>query len=77
MALAKVCGIETEYGIMVRGAESNPVVGLLVAHQRVRRPGSGRDAARTGWDFKDEQPGSDARGFSLDASWSPSWRPTW
>ena len=25
MAIPKVCGIETEYGIMVRGADSNPV----------------------------------------------------
>ena len=25
MALPKVCGIETEYGIVVRGAENNPV----------------------------------------------------
>ncbi len=25
MALPKVCGIETEYGIVVRGADNNPV----------------------------------------------------
>ena len=25
MALTKVCGIETEYGIIVRGADLNPV----------------------------------------------------
>ena len=25
MAVPKVCGIETEYGILVRGAENNPV----------------------------------------------------
>ena len=66
MALAKVCGIETEFGIMVRGAESNPVsASSLLINAYVARV-SGRDAARTGWDFNDEQPGSDARGFSLD-----------
>ena len=37
MALPKVCGIETEYGIVVRGAENNPVVGVLAADQRLRR----------------------------------------
>ena len=25
MALTKVCGIETEYGIVVRGGDNNPV----------------------------------------------------
>jgi proteasome accessory factor PafA2 len=66
MALPKVCGIETEFGIMVRGAESNPVsASSLLINAYVARV-SGRDAARTGWDFNDEQPGSDARGFSLD-----------
>ena len=30
MAIRKVCGIETEYGIMVRGAESNPVAASSV-----------------------------------------------
>ena len=29
MAIAKVCGIETEYGILVRGADSNPVARLV------------------------------------------------
>ena len=71
MALPKVCGIETEFGIMVRGAESNPVVGLVAADQRLRRRVNGRDAARTGWDFNDEQPGNDARGFSLDDVMAP------
>jgi proteasome accessory factor A len=25
MAIRKVCGLETEYGIILRGAESNPI----------------------------------------------------
>ena len=66
MAIAKVCGVETEYGILVRGsvsdATANPVTAssllinaYLSAHQR-----------KVGWDFDDEHPGSDARGFSVD-----------
>jgi proteasome accessory factor A len=66
MAIPKVCGIETEYGILVRGslhdATSNPVTAssvlinaYLSANQR-----------KVGWDFNDEHPGTDARGFSVD-----------
>ena len=62
MAIAKVCGIETEYGILVRGADVNPVTAssllitaYLARHQR-----------RAGWDFHDEHPLSDARGFRAD-----------
>ncbi|WP_116997502.1 depupylase/deamidase Dop [Desertimonas flava] len=66
MALPKVCGIETEYGIIVRGGESNPVSAssLLINAYMARITDRGRQ--RTGWDFNDERPGSDARGFNLD-----------
>jgi Pup amidohydrolase len=71
MAIAKVCGIETEYGILVRGGDNNPVSAssLLInaylnAHTRSR-------AGRVGWDFEDERPGNDARGFSLDDGIAP------
>ena len=67
MAIPKVCGIETEYGILVRGTDSNPVSAssllinaYLAAHRKV------------GWDFEDEHPGSDARGFSVDDLLAPS-----
>ncbi len=71
MAIPKVCGIETEYGIFVRGpvsdAASNPVSAssllinaYLSTHQR-----------KVGWDFNDEHPGSDARGFSVDDLLAP------
>jgi len=67
MAIPKVCGIETEYGIVVRGADSNPVAAsslLINAYvSTVNR--------RVGWDFEDEQPGNDARGFSLDVAYPP------
>ncbi len=67
MAIPKVCGIETEYGILVRGADGNPVAAssllinaYLAAHQR-----------KVGWDFNDEHPGSDARGFRVDDLLAP------
>jgi proteasome accessory factor A len=67
MAIAKVCGVETEYGILVRGADSNPVAAsslLINAYVNTLH-------RRVGWDFEDEQPGNDARGFSLDVSFPP------
>ena len=57
MAVPKVCGIETEYGVVLRGAaDPNPVLASsvlingYVEHHKV------------GWDFEDESPGVDARG---------------
>ncbi len=67
MAIAKVCGIETEYGIQVRGAESNPVAASSVL---INAYVSG--VLRTvGWDFHDEHPGHDARGFNLEDVFAP------
>lgn len=67
MAIPKVCGIETEYGILVRGTDTNPVAAssllinaYLAANQR-----------KVGWDFNDEHPGSDARGFRVDDLLAP------
>jgi proteasome accessory factor PafA2 len=70
MALPKVCGIETEYGIVVRGADNNPVTAssLLI---NAYLADTARERARTGWDFEDEQPANDARGFSLEQSMAP------
>ena len=67
MAIPKVCGIETEYGIIVRGAESNPVTAsslLINSYLASTQP-------KVGWDFDDEHPGSDARGFSVDDLLAP------
>ncbi len=65
MALPKVCGIETEYGIVVRGAENNPVsASSMLINAYVSS--TARERGRVGWDFEDEQPANDARGFSLD-----------
>ncbi len=71
MALAKVCGIETEYGIIVKGADPNPVAAssvLINAYvTSVTR--------RIDWDFVDEHPGNDARGFSWEDSLPPEVEP--
>jgi len=67
MAIPKVCGIETEYGILVRGADNNPVsASSLLINAYLQR-----HMRRIGWDFEDERPGNDARGFSLDDSFAP------
>ncbi|MGE3620843.1 MAG: depupylase/deamidase Dop [Acidimicrobiia bacterium] len=75
MALRKTLGIETEFGIIVRGGESNPIAAssvLINAYvQRLGREGGSGPASRVGWDFEDEQPGNDARGFSTDRSLAP------
>lgn len=68
MALPKVCGIETEYGIQVLGGDPNPIAAssvLINAYaQYVARQ-------QTGWDFEDEAPGCDARGFAREGSMPP------
>ncbi len=62
MAIPKVCGIETEYGIIVRGADANPVASSTLLINSYL----GHNQQSIGWDFQDEHPGTDARGFSLD-----------
>jgi proteasome accessory factor PafA2 len=71
MALQKVLGIETEYGIVVRGAgESNPVsASSLLINAYVGELERRRLAGpKVGWDFEDEHPGNDARGSSGPSS---------
>src|SRR5919199_3085000 len=68
MAIPKVCGIETEYGIVLRGtAESNPIMAsslLINAYvSELQR--------KVDWDFEDESPGRDARGFSGEGTAAP------
>jgi proteasome accessory factor PafA2 len=75
MAIQKVLGIETEYGIIVRGGDSNPIAAssvLINAYvQELARAGAATGASRVGWDFEDEQPGNDARGFSAEGQMPP------
>ena len=73
MAVPKTLGIETEYGIVHRGvADPNPISAsslLINAYLSLRTdPGGGPGAPRVGWDFVDESPAVDLRGFTpLDA----------
>jgi proteasome accessory factor PafA2 len=68
VAIRKVCGVETEYGIVLRGGgESNPIAAssmLINAYVSSLRQ-------KVGWDFEDESPGNDARGFSVDGAMPP------
>ena len=67
MATPKVCGIETEYGIHSAGPDSNPIAASSVL---VNAYAAEADR-RTGWDFEDETPGNDARGFAREGSMPP------
>jgi Pup amidohydrolase len=66
MAIAKVCGIETEYGI--HGGDGNPITASSVLVNAYATDVE----RRTGWDFEDETPGNDARGFAREGSMPPS-----
>jgi Pup amidohydrolase len=76
MAQHKIVGVETEYGIIVRGGDSNPIAAssvLINAYvQELARAGTGhKTAPRVGWDFEDEHPSQDARGFSPGETLAP------
>ena len=76
MAIPKILGIETEYGILVRGAgETNPIAAsstLINAYLSSLEQGrGGHRTQRVGWDFEDESPGVDARGEALLLSLAP------
>jgi proteasome accessory factor PafA2 len=68
VAIRKVCGVETEYGIVLRGGgESNPIAASSVLINAYVSSLS----RRVGWDFEDESPGNDARGYSVDGAMPP------
>ena len=71
MAIPKVCGIETEYGIVVRGGDNNPVAAssLLINAYLAATAGTGTE--QVDWDFENEQPANDARGFSIEDPFAP------
>ena len=76
MAVPKILGIETEFGILHRGtSEPNPVTAsslLINAYlSRCSAPGNGPGAPRVGWDFVDESPSLDLRGFSAFDALAP------
>jgi proteasome accessory factor A len=68
VAIVKVLGMETEYGIIIRGAaDPNPIAAsstLINAYvAELNR--------KVEWDFEDETPGRDARGFAREGSMPP------
>ncbi|MGH9295995.1 MAG: proteasome accessory factor PafA2 family protein, partial [Acidimicrobiales bacterium] len=68
MAIAKVCGIETEYSILVAsGADMSPTTASsLLINAYVARL-----ERRVGWDFEDESPQRDVRGFAREGAMPP------
>ncbi len=67
MAIPKVCGIETEYGIHVPGGDGNPITASSVLVNAYATEAE----RRTDWDFEDETPANDARGFVREGSLAP------
>jgi Pup amidohydrolase len=68
VAITKVCGIETEYGIHVdtTGDPSPTTASSLLINAYVAELDR-----KIGWDFEDESPGRDARGFAREGSMPP------
>lgn len=60
MAVPKVMGLETEYGIITRGGEDyNPILGSSLLINSFASP----RLKRVQWDYEEENPLRDARGF--------------
>jgi proteasome accessory factor PafA2 len=68
VAVPKVCGIETEYGVLVvsPGDMSPTTASSLLINSYVTRL-----ERKVGWDFEDESPQRDARGFAREGSMPP------
>ena len=77
MALPKIIGLETEFGIVLRGTgESNPIAAssvLINAYmgELARAADEAHPVAKVGWDFEDESPGNDARGLAPEGAMAP------
>ena len=65
MAIRKICGIETEYGIVFRGVEDpNPITASSILinsylSDLTKSGGAVHGAPGVGWDFEFETPGAD------------------
>lgn len=72
MAVAKILGLETEYGIMVRGVEeSNPITAssmIISAYLGTTSTNTAAKSSPVVWDYQSESPGRDARTMSIDYS---------
>jgi proteasome accessory factor A len=68
VAIVKVLGLETEYGIIIRGAaDPNPIA----ASSTLINAYVAELSRRVDWDFEDETPGRDARGFAREGAMPP------
>jgi Pup amidohydrolase len=68
MATPKICGIETEYGISVRNApEFNPILTSSLLINAYAKPAF----KRVKWDYEEESPLRDARGFERQGIEAP------
>jgi proteasome accessory factor PafA2 len=68
VAIVKVLGLETEYGIIIRGAaDPNPIA----ASSALINAYVAEMSRKVGWDFEDESPGNDARGFAREGAMPP------
>ena len=68
MAIAKICGIETEYGISVHGAvDFNPILTSSLLINAYAKPAF----KRVRWDYEEENPLRDARGFDRAPAEAP------
>jgi Pup amidohydrolase len=77
VAIPKICGIETEFGIVLKGAaEPNPIAAssMLInayVNEFLRQGPQAGPAPKVGWDFEDESPGNDARGIDPMGAYAP------
>lgn len=61
MAIKKVCGIETEYGILASSSSEDAInASSMLINAYIQKE---RQALKAKWDFNDESPERDARGF--------------
>ncbi len=67
MAIQKVCGIETEFGVQSAAVDGNPIA----ASSLLVNAYAAEVERKTGWDFEDESPGNDARGFAREDAMPP------
>ena len=65
MVVPKICGIETEYGILAVGSDMGPIAASSLV------VGSYSGGSSSSWDYSLERPGDDARGFTLDDQFLP------
>jgi proteasome accessory factor A len=67
MAVAKVLGIETEFGVQAAGPDPDPIG----ASSALVNAYASSVSQRTAWDFEDESPGLDARGMPAITGMAP------